>query len=416
MILVMIMSPLANFAEAHAIAIAAVGVAGIVVIIGAILVAGGLIVETQDQLRQIAQRVWDGIQSMGQDGELLVYELLAIHKAAFGAQSQGISAALHVSARLWDAIWSTHGAPNIVAGNFEMSDNVTYHNIPDAVTLVNTVNKRYTPQFMLNDTVYRVTCMQLSDQVWQWDLYRDDVRLTGSANFQPGSSFVGKLGLTFYNNKGLYLQVGAKKLNGVYDGIASRSLTCTYPVTLSFADVVSIPVTGDIALPAPDTLVKVPDLPKEDEKGEIAWPDIPLLPEDARIHDIPDAAGDLTIPDIPYDKVIDAATGAVVGDVDIPDVPIVPDLPSNADLSLPQLIITKFPFCIPFDLAHMIGLLAADPVEPVFRIPIKARGFIDEEIVLDFSQFSDLIAIIRWGEYIVFVGGLALVTRNYIKW
>ena len=90
--------------------------------------------------------------------------------------------------------------------------------------------------------------------------------------------------------------------------------------------------------------------------------------------------------------------------------------PSAGDISLPKLIISKFPFCIPFDVARLIGLLEADPKTPVFHVPLKVGTILDEEIVLDLSQWDNAVRIIRWGELIVFVAGLVLVTRNYIKW
>lgn len=81
---------------------------------------------------------------------------------------------------------------------------------------------------------------------------------------------------------------------------------------------------------------------------------------------------------------------------------------TNVDIDIPSVISTKFPFCIPFDFIRIIGVLCADPVAPVFRIPISTdpenlKGFegnqtigelpedftpmfeIDEEIVLDLS-------------------------------
>ncbi|MBD5111525.1 MAG: hypothetical protein HDT42_03190 [Ruminococcaceae bacterium] len=82
----------------------------------------------------------------------------------------------------------------------------------------------------------------------------------------------------------------------------------------------------------------------------------------------------------------------------------------NLDISVPSTIITKFPFCIPFDFARFLGILCADPVAPVFRIPISTHPDnleqwasnetigeyidpdspplfeIDEEIVIDLSH------------------------------
>lgn len=82
----------------------------------------------------------------------------------------------------------------------------------------------------------------------------------------------------------------------------------------------------------------------------------------------------------------------------------------NLDIDIPSVIIDKFPFCIPFDFVRFLGILCADPVAPVFRIPISTHPDnlddwtsnqtfgdyinpdspplfeIDEEIVIDLSH------------------------------
>lgn len=81
---------------------------------------------------------------------------------------------------------------------------------------------------------------------------------------------------------------------------------------------------------------------------------------------------------------------------------------TRLDIDIPSVIADKFPFCIPFDFIRIISVLCADPVAPVFRIPISTdpenlKGFegnqtigdypedfepmfeIDEEIIIDLS-------------------------------
>lgn len=70
------------------------------------------------------------------------------------------------------------------------------------------------------------------------------------------------------------------------------------------------------------------------------------------------------------------------------DVPGVSDLPLSdyqaklkTDIDVPSIIVTKFPFCIPFDFMRFLGLLCSDPVAPVFRIPISTNpGNLDQWI------------------------------------
>lgn len=101
--------------------------------------------------------------------------------------------------------------------------------------------------------------------------------------------------------------------------------------------------------------------------------------------------------------------------ITVGDVPGVSDLPLSdymdelkTEIDVPSIICTKFPFCIPYDFMRFLGLLCADPVAPVFRIPISTNPDnlqqwignqtvgeylntddplfeIDEEIVIDLS-------------------------------
>lgn len=201
--------------------------------------------------------------------------------------------------------------------------------------------------------------------------------------------------------------------------------------TLSSTIGASIPVTApsDLAYPSDNTLVRMPDIPSVDtDTGETVFPSDAAYTKDAVSVPYPTDADGVKVPDIPYDKVVDQSTGKALDDTgtdtDNPskpgegtdtDKPSV-NWPSAGDISLPKLIISKFPFCIPFDVARLIGLLEADPKTPIFHVPLKVGTILDEEIVLDLSQWDNAVRIIRWGELIVFVAGLVLVTRNYIKW
>lgn len=95
---------------------------------------------------------------------------------------------------------------------------------------------------------------------------------------------------------------------------------------------------------------------------------------------------------------------------------------TRLDIDIPSVISTKFPFCIPFDFIRVISVLCADPVAPVFRIPISTdpenlKGFegnqtigelpedftpmfeIDEELVLDLSA----VPLVQPVGYTVFI-------------
>lgn len=118
----------------------------------------------------------------------------------------------------------------------------------------------------------------------------------------------------------------------------------------------------------------------------------------------------LTFP-IDYDYSKPAVNQVTVGDI-----PGAADLPvsdylkaASVPAAAPPAILNKFPFCIPYDLVRFFGFLAADPIPPVFHIPISTNPEnlaqwadnetvgqyvapddpmfeIDEEIVIDFAN------------------------------
>lgn len=129
---------------------------------------------------------------------------------------------------------------------------------------------------------------------------------------------------------------------------------------------------------------------------------------------------DLSVP-IPDQVTVTTPTAA--------DVPIADYLnPVITDIETPSIILEKFPFCIPYDFIRIIGVLAADPVAPVFHIPISTHPNnleqfagnetigeyvspedpmfeIDEEIVIDLSH----IPLIQPICYTIFIVGFVIL-------
>ena len=211
-------------------------------------------------------------------------------------------------------------------------------------------------------------------------------------------------------------------------GGGGQSFSFNRQAVASLGNLVSAPA-GDLVYPSDNTLVRMPDIPSVDTAtGDVTYPNDTAYTKDAVAAPYPIGDDGVKVPDIPYDVPVDQTSGKPMDDTgtdtDTPskpgegtdtDKPSV-NWPSAGDISLPKLIISKFPFCIPFDVARLIGLLEADPKTPVFHVPLKVGTILDEEIVLDLSQWDNAVRIIRWGELIAFVAGLVLVTRNYIKW
>lgn len=172
--------------------------------------------------------------------------------------------------------------------------------------------------------------------------------------------------------------------------------------------------------------------------------DINVSPEGDVLDDLSDV--------LPLDKtsdptlVIDTDPSIVNAD----DAVTVTDLPGEADvtlselkadirldISIPTIIADKFPFCIPFDFIKLLSVLCADPVPPVFRIPIstdinnlepflgnetigqlpedfKPMIELDEEIVIDLSNLP-LVQGISYTIFIVgFVVMLVMITPKLI--
>lgn len=75
-----------------------------------------------------------------------------------------------------------------------------------------------------------------------------------------------------------------------------------------------------------------------------------------------------------------------------------------------------FPFCIPFDLIHLVQALDAEPVAPKWTLKLEPPQFpVEWEVVIDLSEFESLAKIFRTGETLLFVVGLILITRGIIK-
>lgn len=92
---------------------------------------------------------------------------------------------------------------------------------------------------------------------------------------------------------------------------------------------------------------------------------------------------------------------------------------TEEDLDIPNLptsLADKFPFCVPFDLVHLIGALNATAVDPVWTIPfvIPSLG-INESFTFDLTQFETVAQVIRVFVVLFFILGLILITRKIIQ-
>ncbi len=96
-----------------------------------------------------------------------------------------------------------------------------------------------------------------------------------------------------------------------------------------------------------------------------------------------------------------------------PDTSTAPSVdPAGFQLDLTQF----FPFCIPFDLYKMLACLAAEPEAPkfTFAIPKGLDGIYEFEV--DLSAWDNTAAMVRRLEVVLFIIGLTVATRKFIKW
>lgn len=108
-------------------------------------------------------------------------------------------------------------------------------------------------------------------------------------------------------------------------------------------------------------------------------------------------------------------TGSQLGDDVLEETLSEPD-------TLGGVFITKFPFCIPWDVVTAISLLAVPPVTPHWEIdfyePLEGVGGFhaqgDTTVVIDFERFEFLAQVCRWVETCFFVYALAMGTKKLI--
>lgn len=106
-----------------------------------------------------------------------------------------------------------------------------------------------------------------------------------------------------------------------------------------------------------------------------------------------------------------------------PDNPA-PETPTPEEEASPYKADLKdiFPFCIPFDLIHLLKVFDAEPEAPVFKFPLDLEldnPWTDEKVVdyhhefeFDFSDYEDLIKLLRIIQIVAFITGLMMITRQ----
>ena len=135
----------------------------------------------------------------------------------------------------------------------------------------------------------------------------------------------------------------------------------------------------------------------------------------------------LSVPDtMAGGEALEPSAAADISDVSYPDAAVSEgestlEMTHSDVQSLGNLMLTKFPFCIPWDFARAVGLLAAPAEAPHWTIDLfgPVAGMVggwhgSTTVDIDFSQFSTLAAVCRWMETIIFCAGLAVGTKRLL--
>ena len=417
--------------RASAVALEASTVAYAGLLVGTLLVGAGVAFSNPGDMAKAGNAMYRTLQK---GNEAIASKIAAISVWAVEHGKAIGSAALRIGKDLYQGIVDTFNAA-YSGGKLAISDNVTALTVDNAEAACNYISHQFldSVSFVSGDDVVSLSVTLDGNYLYVYR-YVNGVYVDKSGGLS-GS----------YLHKGIYLYAdGAKIKYCLGHSNADISTSDHVPNYGYFEYAVSVPcristvcnIPDSIALPKPDlvypsdnNLVRLPDIPSVDtDTGEVTYPDSIAYTKDAVAAPYPIGDDGVKVPDIPFDVPVDQTSGKPMDDTgtdtDNPskpgegtdtDKPSV-NWPSAGDISLPKLIISKFPFCIPFDVARLIGLLEADPKTPIFHVPLKVGTILNEEIVLDLSQWDNAVRIIRWGELIVFVAGLVLVTRNYIKW
>lgn len=422
---------------AHAVVLeTAVAVYGAEIILG-VLAAAGVAFLSSDDGKRVSTAIWSKLESAKSSAW---EKLQSLAQSFVSHQVDQTKASIRVSEALYQEIIDAFNAEyDSTTGSFGGFDSISVTLDRDFFSTFDRKTfalKKYTYAKIASGSDSYIFSVALSDRTFRvtYQVNGGDAQIYDKKLNLQESSIYSPRWVSLYPNKydsgqvWIYAELNYLHSDGVNWGAADRK---TYEVgtiynapTATFGYSIDIPAP-DLAYPSDDLLVKAPDLPAVDEEtGAASWPQDVAYTKDAVTAPYPTTDDGVKVPDIPFDVPIDTTSGKSLTDteVDTPDVPGTGedtgtvDWPSAGDLSLPQLIISKFPFSIPFDVARLIGLLEAEPKAPVFVVPLKYGKIMDEEITLDLSQWDDVIRIVRWGELICFVAALAVVTRNYIKW
>lgn len=115
---------------------------------------------------------------------------------------------------------------------------------------------------------------------------------------------------------------------------------------------------------------------------------------------------------------VETGTGTETNIPDMPpgeDTPIEPSEPGEGDKpdlnKLYGVVTTRWPFSLPWDIAHLINLVACEPIPPRWEFTIPEE-FGEHTFVIDMAQYEDIMIIVRWFITFGFCFGIVLAIRK----
>lgn len=117
---------------------------------------------------------------------------------------------------------------------------------------------------------------------------------------------------------------------------------------------------------------------------------------------------------------VDIETGTEIADeVEVPDPsdnsPVEPSDPTEGDKpdlnKLYGVVTTRWPFSLPWDIAHLINLVACEPIPPRWEF-VLPEEFGEHTLEIDMAQYEDIMIIVRWFITFGFCFGIVLAIRK----
>lgn len=182
-----------------------------------------------------------------------------------------------------------------------------------------------------------------------------------------------------------------------YDGGA---VSGQFSISMSDMGITEYVVTGEVPVSRVEPQVDISQVPTSDDKVIYIYVNDNGTP------------GDL------IDDKVSIGTGTVQADgTEVPDqVPEAPgpNIPTDNPLNrFYNVVSTRWPFSLPWDIGYILGLLNTEAKVPVFDLEYPGFGEIPKQVLhIDLSPFDKYMGVIRWAEYLSFCVGLVLAIRR----